>query len=84
MDNLCLKGARAICESIGENPKNINELVRVHGLPAWKRVGKGNWRALQEDLLVWMREQRDRSLGVLPLESISPGVESELGDRGRN
>ncbi len=64
MDNSCLKGAKEICEAVGENPKCIHELVRDHGLPAWKRGSKGTWRALQEDLHRWMREQRDRNLGL--------------------
>lgn len=63
MDDFCLKGANAICDAVGENPKNIHELVKKHGLPAWKRGAKGTWRALREDLIRWMREQRDRNIG---------------------
>ncbi|MBI9081405.1 MAG: DNA-binding protein [Pseudodesulfovibrio sp.] len=62
MYSICLKGARDICNAVGENPKNINDLVRGHGLPAWKRGPKGTWRALPEDLQRWIREQRDRHI----------------------
>ena len=63
MDYLCLKGARDICDAVGENAKNINELVKTHRLPAWKRGVKGTWRALPEDLRGWLREQRDKNIG---------------------
>lgn len=63
MDQFCLKGARDICDAVGENPKNINELVKLHGLPAWKRETKGTWRALPDDLKQWLRDQRDRNIG---------------------
>lgn len=62
MDHICLKGARDICDAVGENPKNIHDLVKVHGLPAWKRGAKGTWRALPDDLRRWIREQRDRHI----------------------
>jgi len=58
--DICLKGAQAICEAVGENPRRINELVRDNGLPAWKKGDKGAWLALPEDLHRWIREQRDR------------------------
>ena len=48
MSEICLKGAKDICEAVGENPRNITELVRDKGLPAWKRDDKGSWRALPE------------------------------------
>lgn len=62
MDCICLRGAKAICEAVGENPKEIVRLVEVKGLPAWKREGKGAWRALPEDLQSWLRMQRDMNL----------------------
>ena len=62
MSDICLKGAKEICEAVGENPRNITELVRHKGLPAWKRDDKGSWRALPEDLQRWIREQRDRHI----------------------
>lgn len=63
MNDFCLKGAKEICEAVGENPKNIHELVKDHGLPAWKRGRRGTWRALPDDLRRWIREQRDRNIG---------------------
>jgi len=64
---ICLKGARAICLAVGENPKHILRLVTREGLPAWRRDGTGSWRALPEDLKVWMLAQRNRHLhGVAP------------------
>ncbi|QGY39657.1 DNA-binding protein [Pseudodesulfovibrio cashew] len=63
MNDFCLKGAREICDAVGENPKNIHDLVKEHGLPAWKRGAKGTWRALPDDLRRWIREQRDRNIG---------------------
>ena len=59
VSHMCLKGAKAICEAVGENPKHIMELVRDFGLPAWKRDVRGTWRALPDDLHLWLREQRD-------------------------
>jgi len=62
-DGFCLKGAREICEAVGENPRHMHELVREHGLPAWKRDTKGTWRALPDDLRRWVRQQRDKHIG---------------------
>lgn len=70
MNEFCLKGARDICEAVGENPKNIHELVREHGLPAWKRGTTGSWRALPDDLRRWIREQRDRNIGHFIYEGL--------------
>lgn len=60
--DICIKGARAICEAVGENPKQIVRLVAELGLPAWRRNGTGSWRALPEDLKVWVRAQRNQHL----------------------
>lgn len=69
---ICLKGARDICLAVGENPKQISSLVKYQGLPAWKRNGSGSWRALPEDLYVWVRKQRDRNIGdYLPADSFA-------------
>ena len=62
MNDFCLKGAKDICEAVGENPKNIHDLVKDHGLPVWKRGKRGTWRALPDDLRRWIREQRDRNI----------------------
>jgi hypothetical protein len=59
---ICIRGARAICQAVGENPKHIVRLVKEHGLPAWRREGTGSWRALPEDLKGWMLIQRNRHL----------------------
>ncbi|MGE4553079.1 MAG: DNA-binding protein [Desulfovibrionaceae bacterium] len=59
---LCYKGAKAICEAIGENPRELARLVRQSRLPAWRRHERGAWRALPEDLLHWLRRQRDAYL----------------------
>lgn len=60
--DICVKGARAICVAVGENPKQIVRLVRDHGLPAWRRAGTGSWRALPEDLKLWVKRQRNQHL----------------------
>ncbi|PKN06789.1 MAG: hypothetical protein CVU73_15480 [Deltaproteobacteria bacterium HGW-Deltaproteobacteria-8] len=62
--DICIKGARAICEAVGENPKQINFLVAELGLPAWRRGGAGSWRALPEDLKRWMLQQRNSHLPI--------------------
>ncbi len=59
---LCLCGAKAIALAVGENPREIGRLVRTLGLPAWKRGGRGLWRALPRDLEAWLQVQRDRHL----------------------
>lgn len=67
---LCLRGAHDICAAVGENPKHILRLVREQGLPAWRRGGKGAWRALPDDLKCWLAAQRDRNLEPGACESI--------------
>ncbi|WP_243544760.1 DNA-binding protein [Pseudodesulfovibrio tunisiensis] len=62
LNAICLKGARDICHAVGENPKHMARLVREFGLPAWKRDPKGTWRALPEDLALWVRRQRNHHL----------------------
>jgi hypothetical protein len=70
---ICVKGARAICEAVGENPKHIVRLVAELGLPAWRRNGTGSWRALPEDLKRWVLAQRNQHLpDALPLPEIRP------------
>ena len=60
---LCYKGAKAICDAIGENPRELASLVNKWRLPAWRRHERGTWRALPEDLMLWLRHQRDAFLG---------------------
>lgn len=69
--DICVKGARAICEAVGENPKQIVRLVRDLGLPAWRRAGSGSWRALPEDLKRWVLSQRNQHLPE-PLRGENP------------
>ena len=59
--DICIKGARAICAAVGENPKQINFLVTELGLPAWRRGGAGSW---PEDLKRWILTQRNAHLPV--------------------
>lgn len=59
---ICIKGARAICDAVGENPKEIVRLVAELKLPAWRRHGTGSWRALPEDLKRWVLAQRNQHL----------------------
>lgn len=63
---ICIRGAKEICAAIGENPKEMLRLVEELNLPAWRRDGRGAWRALPEDLRKWLVEQRDRNLGRHP------------------
>lgn len=60
---LPLKGAKAICEAVGQDHKQISRLVRDEGLPAFRRGGKGKWLALPSDLARWIKVERDRELG---------------------
>lgn len=60
---LPITGAKAICEAVGQNYKEIARLVREEGLPAFRRGGRGQWLALPSDLAAWIRLERDRSLG---------------------
>jgi hypothetical protein len=59
----CFRNAEEIAEYIGENPKAVNQLVADEGLPAWKRNGKGPWRALDLDLDQWLIGQARKFLG---------------------
>ncbi|MDY0306363.1 MAG: DNA-binding protein [Desulfovibrio aminophilus] len=63
---LCVCGSKAIGAVIGESPREVGRLVAEQGLPAWKREGRGAWRALPSDLELWLQGQRDRYLGVIP------------------
>ena len=59
---LVYRGAKEICAVIGEDPRRITSLVEIEGLPAWKRNGDGVWRALPDDLIDWLHEQRQKYL----------------------
>ena len=54
----CFKGAQEIADYIREDRKFITTLVLDENLPAFRRAGKGPWRALNVDLDHWMIEQR--------------------------
>lgn len=62
----CLKGAEKICEFVQEDPKQILHLIKQENLPAWKREGKGPWRALNIDLWYWLLAQRNKYLKDTP------------------
>lgn len=57
-----LKGAKEICDAVGENPRDIKDLVENEGLPAWKRSDKPKepWRAHPDRLAKWAREQDEK------------------------
>lgn len=57
---LCYRGAKEICIAIGEDHKKLCTLVEKEGLPAFRRNGKGTWRALETDLVQWLEIQRDK------------------------
>jgi len=59
---ICIRGAKAICEAVGENPRDILELVERQGLPAWRRSSNGSWRALPEDLHDWLKDMRNKCM----------------------
>lgn len=58
----CFRNAEEIARYIGESPRNIAKLVIDEGLPAWKRNGKGSWRATDFDLDYWLCSQREKYL----------------------
>jgi len=66
VDIVCFKGAEQICGFVKEDPRQILHLIDAEGLPAWKREGKGPWRALNVDLMHWMAFQRNKYLKDTP------------------
>lgn len=59
---VCFKNSDEICKYINEDPNNVTHLVEYESLPAWRRNGKGPWRALNRDLDLWLIFQRDKYL----------------------
>ena len=61
-----LRGAKAICEAVGENPRDIKTLVEKEGLPAWKRSEhhREPWKASPERLAKWAAEQDAKYSGT--------------------
>jgi len=57
MPALLLKGAAAIAKAIGENRNDIPSLVENEGLPAWRKGGKGPWKARPASVDKWLEEQ---------------------------
>ena len=55
-----LRGSTEIAEYVKEDPKHIPDLVQTESLPAWKRNGKGPWRALGFELQNWMIRQHKK------------------------
>jgi hypothetical protein len=53
------RGAKEICGAVGVPWKEIGRYVREKDFPAFKVNGSGTWIALPEDLLEWVRNQRD-------------------------
>lgn len=60
MSEIVLVGAKEIGAAIGENPKEIKRLVVEEGLPAFRRKSKGTWKAIPDDLRVWVKGQRNK------------------------
>ena len=54
-----LRGAKEICDAVGESPRDIKRLVEEEGLPAWKRSGhqREPWKASPQRLAEWAAEQ---------------------------
>ena len=63
---VCFKNAEEICDYIKEDVNQLCHLVKCEALPAWKRNGRGPWRALSTDLDEWMVFQRDKYLKDSP------------------
>ena len=74
VDVICFKGADEICEYVREDFKQINSLVEYEDLPAFKRGGKGSWRALKIDLDMWLIEQRNKYIKNRKTDAIKNGV----------
>ncbi len=56
------RGAKEICNVVGEDFRAIHKLVADEALPAWRRRADGVWRALPEDLETWITKQRNKYL----------------------
>ena len=54
-----LRGSREICAFVGVNWKEMSVFVKNEGLPAFRIREKGNYIALQSDLILWVKKQRD-------------------------
>lgn len=52
-----LNNAKEIGKFIGENPAKVKHLVENEGLPAWRRVPWGKWKAVDVELSAWLLQQ---------------------------
>jgi hypothetical protein len=62
IETKCFRNSQEIAKYIGESHRNIASLVIEEQLPAWKRNGKGPWRAIDYDLDRWLIAQRHKYL----------------------
>lgn len=56
------RGAREIAAAVGINWKRMKHYVDNKQLPAFQVEDGGLWLALPEDLLEWVRKQRNEQL----------------------
>lgn len=68
MSELLLKGADAIAKAIGESRQSIPDLVEEAGLPAWRKDGKGPWRARPASLDKWLEDQEKKHTKAKPCQ----------------
>jgi len=61
-NEIYLSGSKEIAAYIKEDHRQIKRLVKNEQLPAFKRSGKGPWKALVDDLNAWIKTQRDAYL----------------------
>jgi len=61
---LVYRGAKEIAAAVGINYKQIRHYVDDKGLPAFRIDDAGHWIALPDDLLRWVKKQRDQCLNL--------------------
>ena len=61
--HLLYRGAKEIAIAARLGSQDIAKFVAEEGLPAWQRKGGGVWFALPEDLIDWVKAQRDKYIG---------------------
>jgi len=55
----CLSGAQEIADFIEEHPDKIKYLAENEGLPVWRRIPNGAWKAIDVELSEWsLRRKR--------------------------
>ena len=65
---LVYRGKKQIGMAVGISYAHVDWYVENRGLPAFKH-NDGHWVALPDDLLQWVREQRDKHLKRNPVNS---------------